>query len=780
MNGPSRDPGAMGAAELFRCSRYLALVPIGDGAFVFAGHGVFGRRRRIDTDSAMLLRFFAAPHTLAEALRMYLAGRHSGTPERSPGPPGLPGDAAADPTGESSGEPASLVARNAMAFLRRAVRDGWLVSAEADEDRALRESLRTTYGADATRAYAVDAIEDTYEPLLADLATGAAGDRRGPLRILLLGWCFLQAVRADLLSEGERRGFDVTVAVDFPGSLADKGVSSIPRGEWDAIVLQLSDRLLLSPILDGFAMRDPAELESRLMSAERLIGTRIGSLRDAAGAGPLLIVQGVAAPQLSPLGWLDGRHPVGVFEAVRRLNRVAREHTRTIANALFLDEEVMASRWGKRALLDDHVSTFSHHGALTLPAEPERSADRAASFGLNEVARLPRLLAGAILDAFDVWKGDDVIRVVAVDLDGTLWPGEIADPEFDFAGEEMATSLLYGRYGGLHEALRVLQARGVLLAVVSRNTYAQVLEAWRPRRLVPGFGAVGSDLAHVLGPEDFVRLEIGWGAKSAALGRLAHDLGVETSSILFIDDDAVERAEVRHAHPQMWVLGDDMNRVRESLLTSPRLQVWDATPEAKGRADSTRARLMREAQLASLSETGEQAESFLGSLDIEVAVWRVRGSADAGRISELLRRTSQFNTTGIRLSASAVAAWSDVDGHAVFAMDVRDRFAAHGLVGVAILEGALLRGFAMSCRVISLEPEVALLRACKEWAHSCGAEALRIRFVETDRNLPARRLLRLPGVEPDSEAEVYRVAVGTVWPWPTHLATRDREGQSSA
>jgi FkbH-like protein len=733
-------------------SRHLVVVDLGRASFV--GHAVFGGRRLYDKNATEVVRLFATPRTVDEAIAEAI--------RREIVPAWIAREVGAD---------AAALARRLAAFLREARAAGFLIPADgaADEEKAVAARLRKTYGRDYARAFGLDAIEDAYEPVPAVRLEERLAAPEGPLepvRFLLLGWCFAQSVRPLLEAEARRRGLEATVHVGFPVDF-----HLVAEVAPDVTVLQLSHRLVLAPLLDPFPFLAPEEVERRVAAAQAAIREAIAAAARAVPADRLLLVEGIAAPQTSPLGALDFRHPVGFFEVVARLNRTAREETAALANALFVDEEALLASFGKSRILDDLVSTYSHHGMLAFEAGPAAGAPlRRESFALEEKTDLQQILARAYVDLFEAWRGRGLLRCVAVDLDGTLWPGEIADDAFSFDSGELTVPLMYGRFGGLHQALKIVKDRGILLAVVSKNSREDVLAKWRPDAVPLGLGVSREETAHYLRPEDFAVLKIGWEPKSEQLRALAAELGISLAEIAFVDDHPVEREEVRQRLPEVLVLGDDMNRVREALLTSPRFQPIARTDEARRRAETTRARLAREAEAR---EAPDRA-AFLASLAVRCLVRRERDQARVARVAELLRRTNQFNTSGRRLGEAEVAALIAREDAAVFTLEVADRFADYGLVGAALLEGAELACCALSCRVIGVEAEVVLLRRAALFARARGAE-MRAPFVRTDRNLPALRLFLAPGFEKLADGSGYRFDFARHEPPadPPHCAVRE-------
>lgn len=120
------------------------------------------------------------------------------------------------------------------------------------------------------------------------------------------------------------------------------------------------------------------------------------------------------------------------------------------------------------------------------------------------------------------------LKLVAVDLDNTLWPGVLAEGLRPTGWEP---------HRSLQKVLMQLQECGVLLATCSRNDELFVIENWPPPHL-----------CH-LRSAHFVAHRFGWGPKSKRLIDFAELIGVRHESILFIDDQAPERDEVRAGCP---------------------------------------------------------------------------------------------------------------------------------------------------------------------------------------------------------------------------------------
>ena len=94
-----------------------------------------------------------------------------------------------------------------------------------------------------------------------------------------------------------------------------------------------------------------------------------------------------------------------------------------------------------------------------------------------------------------------------------------------------------GFISALHEALKCLKQRGIVLACVSKNDEATVRELWNYPEHYPR--------ERLLTPDDFVTWRVNWDDKVDNIRSIAEELGFALDTFLFIDDHPVERDRVR-------------------------------------------------------------------------------------------------------------------------------------------------------------------------------------------------------------------------------------------
>jgi FkbH-like protein len=614
----------------------------------------------------------------------------------------------------------------------------YIVAIEEDEEASLRAAIAKSHPVPPDNDTSImhqrkEGIAASYRASSFSSRWGSPSPEAVDLSVLILGDRFARS-SVELFREAARAyGFRARVSSGSSDELARSADEDAQLVAFDPGALPSISRLLDDPRL-----LEDAESSARLEAIRHVLGASLAALLPKSG-DRLLLVHGVSAPQLPLHGRLEARLTYDTQRIIYEINAYIRSELKDVPDALFVDEERLFARYGKSRLLDDVLAPSSQRSPLGwVRAREMAGADRRRLFEGGDGHDAIRLVVREYLDCYVLWRGIGRIKCVVVDLDDTLWPGTLGDTGFtldDFAAND---TFALGPHGGLHQALKALKARGVMLAVASKNDLEGVLEQWYAlSRAAEGWG-----LKHVLVPDDFVLLKIDWGRKSESIGAIAAELGIATDSILFIDDNPVEREEVRAAHPDVRVLGGDLNLVRTWLLDDPALQVHTLSKEAASRSEMMKAQLERDRGLRGATDEA----SFLRGLQIRMRVKRVHADRPLDRILELLQRTNQFNTTLVRYDAGTLARLLETPEGEAYALEVVDRFTDYGVVAVVVFEADHVACFAMSCRVIGLKVAVPFLVTairCAKRAHP-GLEG---HIVVAPRNEPCRTLFLEAGFE---------------------------------
>jgi FkbH-like protein len=405
-------------------------------------------------------------------------------------------------------------------------------------------------------------------------------------------------------------------------------------------------------------------------------------------------------------GVLDAQIEPSQSEAVRRINDRIKAACRAKRNVYALDIDALMSRHGRETMLDQRRWLM---------------------------ARMP-LATGAVVALCRQWARflhpitGKVCKALVCDLDNTLWGGVIG--EDGMTGIRLSAEHPGAAFQDLQRAILDLAARGIILAVCSKNNHDDAMEAIRSH---PGM---------LLKPDHFAALRINWVDKASNLRDIAKELNIGVDALAFIDDNPVERAWVRENAPEVTVieLPTDPYLYARTLRDSLVFERLTLTAEDKERGRQyaeNRVRTELQAQAGSLEE-------FYESLRQEVVIEHVTPMTLA-RVAQLTNKTNQFNLTTRRYTEEQVQAMSDSKDWRVYSIKVADRFGDNGLVGVAIAqfkgEVCEIDSFLLSCRVIGRTVETGFLAAIAEEAKSRGASRLRSWFIPTKKNAPAKDFL---------------------------------------
>ena len=86
-------------------------------------------------------------------------------------------------------------------------------------------------------------------------------------------------------------------------------------------------------------------------------------------------------------------------------------------------------------------------------------------------------------------------------------------------------------------------------------------------------------------------------------------------------------------------------------------------------------------------------------------------------------------------------------GAALHAFEAEDRFSAYGLIGVIVASNSRIEQMVMSCRVVGLDVEQAVLSHVMSAMKTAGHGRIEAAFEETDANLLCRDLYRKAAFE---------------------------------
>ena len=457
----------------------------------------------------------------------------------------------------------------------------------------------------------------------------------------------------------------------------------------------------------------------------------------------LTFVSNFIAPQQGTLGRLVGRRDIRNFSHfVRVLNNHLDDLVERSKNTFIIDVEDIVRSFGGKLFQDDILWQYNHGAAIgdndfDLDQSRLHPPSRISELYTFDITLFIRAVWQEISAQYVTVTRKGAVKLVIFDIDDTLWRGVVAELD---SPDPIS---LEGWPLGLAEAALYLKQRGIIIAIVSKNDETRVREIWnsmwRGRLLL----------------EDFAAIKINWNNKADNVAQIIKEVNVLPDSVVFIDDNPVERYTVESALPGIRTLGSQLYNVRRTLLWAAEMQPAVITEEGARRNEMIKAQIERDSVRMSVDR-----ETFLASLQIKFdeIVIDNRNHPRFARAFELLNKTNQFNTTGQRWSEEELSTAFE-QGLVIYAFEVSDRFTDYGLVGLALVVEDTIEQFVMSCRVIGLDVELQSLFRIKS-RHS----RLKARYKQTEKNFLCRDLFEMAGFE----------AVGDDWEW------QERDASSAA
>ena len=469
----------------------------------------------------------------------------------------------------------------------------------------------------------------------------------------------------------------------------------------DAVFILLDLEEIAGRLPDLCAAGKVVDVEHEIEQCVARVAQLLTSFRSANSAR--VVFQGCVVPDLTSLGDIgDANLPFSLPNAVQLLNQKLAAVCRTVSDCIFFDVDHLAARHGRARWRDTRMFLASR---LAISADAFGIYARGLVRSLSALYRAPR-------------------KVVCTDLDNTLWGGVLGEEGPD--GIATGSAFPGNCYLEYQKYLKQLSARGILLAIVSKNNEADVREAFQLR---------AADLALTL--DNFVALKINWDEKAKAIRELAQELSLGLDSFVFVDDNPVECEAIRQQLPEVDVISAPVEepwRLVEILSHQSFFDTAIVTDDDLNRVSEYKAQTQR----AQLESSASNRNEFLASLEI-VCTFQSALQAPLSRAVQLLAKTNQFNVTTRRHSAAEVEEFA-ANGQALV-IRVRDRFGDAGVVGLALARNqgdvCYIDSFLLSCRVIGRGVETALLAFIAENAQRTGATRIIGEFIPTKKNAPS-------------------------------------------
>lgn len=405
-------------------------------------------------------------------------------------------------------------------------------------------------------------------------------------------------------------------------------------------------------------------------------------------------------PAIEPLGSYGGTSYGGLTRFVCDLNERLAEYAEEHQGFYLHDLHALSSKIGLNQWYNG-----SQYAAYKFAMDYDYMPDVA-----NGLAKIIRGILGKMK------------KCLVLDLDNTLWGGIIGDDGVEnlAIGHETPTAEMYTLF---QNYVKDLKERGIILAVCSKND-EEVAKA--------GFKHPDS----VLQLDDFVAFYANWKPKSENLISIAHDINIGVDSLVFLDDNPMERAEARQALPQVSVpevVGGDVFSYIRAIEEAGYFEPISLSTDDFKRNATYQANKKRQDLVSSVGNYDEFLQSL--SMEAEIASFK---PIYYDRIAQLTNKSNQFNLTTRRYTRAEIEQLANDKNYITLYGRLKDRFGDNGLISVVIGEKKndelhiLL--WLMSCRVLKRGMEYAMLDVLTDKAKMDGCSKLIGYYYPTKKN----------------------------------------------
>lgn len=326
------------------------------------------------------------------------------------------------------------------------------------------------------------------------------------------------------------------------------------------------------------------------------------------------------------------------------------------------------------------------------------------------------------------------IKLVVWDADNTLWDGTV------FYKDKESVKLK----PGTKEALKELEKRGIKSTICSKNYYDDVDSILKKFEI----------------EKYFEHPQIGWGLKSDAIKKLAGIFNADFNSIIFVDDDPFQRAEVISR-----IQGINAVNLDDPIDI---LNFEGIRPDKPTAEDIRRVQLLKEDRNRKQAETEFKGDykDFLRQCDMVMDV-RCIEENDWERVCQLLNRTNELNATNNRYTLEELKISYKNNNDIIFVVELTDKFGEYGIIGESIIVrkdyGWFIRDLTVSCRTMGRGIGSALLIAILNHAKETGIKKVAGMLAETESNWRIKPLYENRGfdkVSADGNRTFYEFCIG--------------------
>jgi len=338
-------------------------------------------------------------------------------------------------------------------------------------------------------------------------------------------------------------------------------------------------------------------------------------------------------------------------------------------------------------------------------------------------------------------------KCLILDLDNTMWGGIIGD---DGLEQIQIGDIGIGKaFKQLQIWAKALKERGVIIAVCSKNEEDAAMEPFEKHPEM------------VLRMEDISVFVANWKTKVENIKYIQEVLNIGFDSIVFLDDNPMERDIVRQ-HIKDITVPDLPEDPSEYIPYLEHLNLFSTVNYSSNDKDRT-SQYQDEAKRLKQKNSFANIDDYLYSLEME-AVIKPFDEFYKPRIAQLTQRSNQFNPRTIRYSEEYLdKLMGDLQYETRYFL-LKDKFGEYGLISNIILkkedDSLFIENWVMSCRVLKRKVEQVVINEVIKIAKYLNLSKVRAEYIATPKNKLVKDLYREMGFDEVTENK-YEIEVSS-------------------
>ena len=349
-------------------------------------------------------------------------------------------------------------------------------------------------------------------------------------------------------------------------------------------------------------------------------------------------------------------------------------------------------------------------------------------------------------------------KCIVLDLDNTLWGGIVGEDGFN--GIKLGPEPPGNAFMEFQRVLLSLHQRGIILAINSKNNFEDAIKVIKEHPYM------------VLKEEHFASMRINWKDKVTNMKELVKEINIGLDSLVFIDDDPVNREFVKSVFPEILVvdLSNDPSTYAFKIENIIDFSVLKITDEDRNRGKM----YLKQKKINELEESASDLQTFLSQLDLKIFIKDVN-EFSLPRVSQLILKTNQFNLTTKRYQELDVEKMIQDPNFIVGCAQVEDKFGDNGITGVFIIKKEnekewRIDTFLMSCRIMGRDIEKGIMAYIVNKANENKIEKIKADFLPTHKNKPIENFL--PDCEFKKEGDSWTYTIRSEIKLPEYLTVK--------